>query len=237
MLPARNSFPLPSCAESLPRLMQLPLSPLPCQAEPFHTVQAPAEQRLLHFRLRLPISLTWGHGSRISCITPVESQHEAVQEASIKIWTNRPIEIWTNKNTLLLTMPVATLIPIFLPLVPSFAAPGVGSTLIRACALRHYMSPRPQTFWSRPIAPCVARDPQKLSVQSSAPVAASVCKRWGRSGGGRRRRRRAAAMAAVTCWPVPPTGYIFYHDHVVWVTGNSERQTAADRLWRGAISQ
>ena len=91
------------------------------------------------------------------------------------------------KTHVLLTMPVATLIPIFLPLVPSFAAPGVGSTLIRACALRYYMSLHPQTFWSRPIAPCVASDPQKLSVQNSAPVVASVCKRCGRSGGGRRR--------------------------------------------------
>ena len=69
------------CAESLPRLVQPPLSPLPGQAEPFHAVQAPAEQRLLHFRLRLPISQTRGHGSRISCVTPVGSQHEAVREA------------------------------------------------------------------------------------------------------------------------------------------------------------
>ena len=46
-------------AESLPRLVQLPLSPLRGQAEPFLAVQAPAEQRLLHFQLR-------GHGSRIS---------------------------------------------------------------------------------------------------------------------------------------------------------------------------
>ena len=35
------------CAESLPRLVQPPLSPLPGQAEPFHAVQTPAEQRLL----------------------------------------------------------------------------------------------------------------------------------------------------------------------------------------------
>ena len=59
------------CAESLPRLVQPPLTPLPGRAEPFHAVQAPAEHRLLHFRLRLPISRTQGHGSRISCVTPV----------------------------------------------------------------------------------------------------------------------------------------------------------------------
>ena len=61
------------CAESLPRLVQLPLSPLRGQAEPFLAVQAPAEQRLLHFRLRLPISRTRGHGSRISCEVPISS--------------------------------------------------------------------------------------------------------------------------------------------------------------------
>ena len=69
------------CAESLPRLVQPPLSPLPGQAEPFHAVQAPAEQRLLHFRLRLPISRTRGHGSRISRVIPVGSQNEALPEA------------------------------------------------------------------------------------------------------------------------------------------------------------
>ena len=37
------------CAESLPRLVQPPLTPLPGRAEPFHAVQAPAEHRLLHF--------------------------------------------------------------------------------------------------------------------------------------------------------------------------------------------
>ena len=41
VLPARNSFPF--CAESRPRLVQLPLSPLRGQAEPFLTVQGPAE--------------------------------------------------------------------------------------------------------------------------------------------------------------------------------------------------
>ena len=46
------------CAESLPKLVQLPRSPLLGQAEPFFAMQEPAEQRLLHFQLGLPISLT-----------------------------------------------------------------------------------------------------------------------------------------------------------------------------------
>ena len=95
-----------------------------------------------------------------------------------------------------LTVPAAALIPIFLPPAPSFAAPGVGGTLIRARTLRHHMSQRSQTFRFRPIAPCVACDRYtrlQLSVQSSAPVVASGCTRWGRSGG------RAAAAATRCC--------------------------------------
>ena len=79
------------CAESLPRLVQPPLTPLPGRAEPFHAVQAPAEHRLLHFRLRLPISRTRGHGSRISCVTPVGSQDEAVREAFPRILIDWPL--------------------------------------------------------------------------------------------------------------------------------------------------
>ena len=187
------------CAESLPRLVQPPLSPLPCQAEPFHAVQAPAEQRLLHFRLRLPISRTRGHGSRISCVTPVGSQHEAAFQRILLDWPlglktsffpkpnfethvgvslegssrSEPIKIhvWS-------TVPAAALIPLFLPPAPSFAAPGVGGTLIRASALRHFgLAP------SHP-GPCIACDPLQLSVPSSAPVVASGCTRLGRGKGG-----------------------------------------------------
>ena len=60
------------------------------------------------------------------------------------------------KTHVWLTVPVAALIPLFWPPAPNFAAPGVGSTLIRARDLRHHMSQRTQTFRSRPIAPCVA---------------------------------------------------------------------------------
>ena len=50
-----------SCAESLPRLVQQPLSPWWGQPETFPTVQAPVEQLLLHFWLCLPLSWTRGH--------------------------------------------------------------------------------------------------------------------------------------------------------------------------------
>ena len=106
-------------AESLSRLVQPPLSPLPGQAEFFHAVQAPAEHRLLHFRLRLPISRTRGHGSRISCVTPVGSQHEAVWEAfpsrSEPISPSRSEPI---KTQVWLTVPAAALSP--LPRLPSW---------------------------------------------------------------------------------------------------------------------
>ena len=79
------------CAESLPRLVQPPLTPLPGRAKCFHAVQAPAEQRRLHFRLRLPVSRTRGHGSRLSCVTPVGSQDEAVREAFPRILIDWPL--------------------------------------------------------------------------------------------------------------------------------------------------
>ena len=58
-----------SCVESLLRLVQLTLSPLWGQPEPFPAVQAPAEQRHFHFLLCLPISRTLGHGSQLSLVT------------------------------------------------------------------------------------------------------------------------------------------------------------------------
>ena len=76
--------PFFSCPTAWPRNLTLLWHwscPARGQSEPFLAVRAPAEQRLLHFRLRLPISQTLGHGSRISCVTPVGSQDEAVREA------------------------------------------------------------------------------------------------------------------------------------------------------------
>ena len=136
-MPARNSFP---CAESLLRLVQLPLCPLPSQAEPFRTVQAPAEQRLLHFWLRLPISRTRGHGSRISCVTPVGSQHEAVWEAFTSRSEPISIKIWTNKNTNLVDCARCCADPHLFASRAFLLGSGVGGTLICASALRHHMS-------------------------------------------------------------------------------------------------
>ena len=79
------------CAESLPRFVQPPHSSLRYQAEPFPAVQAPAEQRLLHFLLRLPISRSRGHGSQISGVTPVGCQEEAVREAFPQILFDCPL--------------------------------------------------------------------------------------------------------------------------------------------------
>ena len=75
------------CVESLSKLVQPPLSPLSGQAEPFHAVQAPAEQWLLH----IPISRTRGHGGRISWVMPMGSQQEAVWEAFQWFLLNWPL--------------------------------------------------------------------------------------------------------------------------------------------------
>ena len=139
------------CAESLLRLVQPPLSPLPSQAEQFQSL---AEQWPLHFWLRLLISWTRGHRSRISSwISGIPTRGRS-GSFPIDIWTNRPIEIWTNKSTRLVDCASCCADP-HLFTSSSFSAPGVGGTLIRAYTL----SQRPQTFCSCPIASCVARDP------------------------------------------------------------------------------
>ena len=103
----------------------------------------------------------------------MRSRQEAVREAFQQILLNWPLGHKTSffpkpifqthvgvllegpsrsepiKTHVWLTVPAAALIPLFWPPAPSFVAPGVGGTLIRGRALRHHISPRPQTFRSR----------------------------------------------------------------------------------------
>ena len=163
MLPARNSFPL--CRKPSEPETSATANYLSGQAEPFHGVQAPAEQRLPTSPPHLP--------NPRSCVTPVRSRQEAVREAFQQILLNWPLGHKTSffpkpifqthvgvllegpsrsepiKTHVWLTVPAAALIPLFWPPAPSFVAPGVGGTLIRGRALRHHISPRPQTFRSR----------------------------------------------------------------------------------------
>ena len=82
VLTARNSFPL--CRKPS-ETRATAISPLRGQPEPFSAVQAPAEQKLFHFQLCLPLSRTWGYRNRISCFSLVGSQDEAVREAFKRI--------------------------------------------------------------------------------------------------------------------------------------------------------
>ena len=104
-------------------------------------------------------------------------------------------------------VPAAALIPVFWPPAPSFAAPGVGCTLIRARDLRHHMSPRPQTFPHRALHRL--RPATAFGIENSDPISGlavgsgcTTVQGGEGAGGGRRRRlraRRSAATAAVTC--------------------------------------
>ena len=70
---------------------------------------------------------------------PTRDRSEPFHSRSEPIGPSRSEPI---KTHVWLTVPAAALIPIFLPPPLSFVAPGVGSTPIRARALRHHMSPQ-----------------------------------------------------------------------------------------------
>ena len=136
-------------------------------------MQAPAEQRLLHFQLHLPISRTRGHGSRISCVTPVGSQHEAVWEAfpsrSEPIGPSRSEPI---KTPIWLTVPAAALIPIFLHVVdapPAPAAPAQSNSVKRMLRVM----PRLRSRCQQPAMP-EARRPRADALAAALPYGRGV---------------------------------------------------------------
>ena len=209
------------CTESLPSLVQPPLSRLRGPAEPFRGLprQASASGAATPPLPTLPSHLqhlrTWKsnflrHPHRIPRLgrsgsfpaNPPRLAFGAQNHIFFKIkflnsWWKSRGPICTTKNTLLADCACGCTDP---PLSASSAflhdaaTPCEGGTPIHVRALRHYMSQRPETFWSRPIASCIACDLLQLSspssapvsqwqwmllVLNSAPVVASGCKRWG----------------------------------------------------------